>query len=516
MESLPPDVVYTVLRLAQPTGLPIARLACVSTGFARMAKKHLWRWHCRDQLGLDASLGDAERADSEAVADAANARRRRADAVRDAIAAITASVEDPISMRERLDRMLHDMGAEEVFTLAKLVNVCPGVRPALLRGREYKAMNCGCGSSLQCACWQPFASPEGHPSSAPHFRPAKFEIMDVVLSGVPEVHFLMFACFVHQREEHDDVPFLVIRGLVMDFESSKMYESQTPFVCDERCPYCSSQVWDMLGLLNYPRVSKILICYAGNKIYVTYPEVVTYVCTKGHLYGLRRMGEALRASSSMAEVEVERVEGHEGSESSQGNEEAEREASDEAYYAVLGRFLQRAVRGELEEEESDDVSSEEEEDDDDASSGEEESDDDVELGTPTSGAQAAAPSVPAAAAAAAGPAATPELAHAHVVEAAASAAAAAADAPVPVGVTLPSATSGAASAAASDSASLLPTAAAIPHGQLLDAPQPAKSGSAYVPPSAMVDALSLNAHVAAAPPSALSSVHASSTTPPEE
>ncbi|CAI5500890.1 unnamed protein product, partial [Closterium sp. Naga37s-1] len=522
MESLPPVVVYTVLRLAQPSGLPIARLACVSTGFARMAKEHLWRWHCRDQLALDASPSDARRSDSEARANSA-----RANAVKDALAAITANREDPISRRERLERMLHDMGSEEVFTLAKLVNVCPGVRPALLRGREYKAMNCGCGSSLQCACWQPFASVEGHPSSAPHFHPSKFEIMDIFRSGVPEVHFVMFACLVHEHEEHDAVPFFLIRGLVMDFQSFKMYESQTPFICDEQCPYCSSQVWDMMQLLNFPRVSKILICYAGSKIYVTFPEVVTYVCTKGHLYGLRRLGEAMRAV--MAEVEVERVEGHEGSQSSQGSEdheEAEREASDEAYYAVLGRFLQRAVRGELEEEETDDdvsneeeetdddvsneeeetdddvsneegetdddvsneeeetdddvsneeeetdddVSNEEGETDDDVSNEEEETDDDVKPGTPTSGAQAAALTVPAAA----GPAATPELAHAHVVKAAASAAAAAhAPNAAPVDITMPSATtSGAASAAASDSASLLPTAAAIPHGQLFEAPQP--------------------------------------------
>ncbi|CAI5500891.1 unnamed protein product [Closterium sp. Naga37s-1] len=422
MESLPADVVYTVLRLAQPAGLQIARLACVSTGFARMAKEHLWRWHCRDQLAVDASPSDAQRSDSKAVADA--------NAVRDAPAAITASGEDPEYRRERLERMLHDMGSEEVLTLAKLVNLCPGVRPALLRGREYKAMICGCGSSLQCACWQPFASVEGHPSSAPHFRPGKFEIMDIVRAGVPAVHFLISSCFVHLREEHDAVPFLLIRGLDMDFQSSKMYESQTPFVCDEHCPYCSSQ---------------------------------------GHLYGLRRLGEAMRASSSMAEVEVERVEGHDGSQSSQGsedNEEGEREASDEAYYAMLGRVLQRVVRGGLEEGEYD-VSIEEGETDDDVSTEEGETDDDVEPGTPTSGAQAVALTVPA------GPAATPELARAHMVEAAASAAAAPAHAPnaAPVDVTVPSATSGAASAAASDSASLLPTAAAIPHRQLLEAPQ---------------------------------------------
>ncbi|CAI5478724.1 unnamed protein product [Closterium sp. Yama58-4] len=507
MESLPPDVVYAVLRLAQPTGQPIARLACVSTGFARMAKEHLWRWHCRDQLALDASPSDAQRSDSEATTSSSRANPDRANAVKDALAAITASLEDPISMRERLERMLHDMGSEEVFNLAKLVNVCPGVRPALLRGREFKAMNCGCGSSLQCACWKPVPS-EVHPSSAPHVHPSKFEIMDVVRSGVPEMHFVMFACFVHQHEEYDAVPFFLIRGHVIDFQSSKMYESQTPFVCDEQCPYCSSQVWDMMQLLNFPRVSKILICYAGNKIYVTFPEVVTYVCTKGHLYGLRRLGAALRGSDSgMAEVEVERVEGHEGSQSSQGsgdNEEAEQEALDEAFYAVLGSFMQRAVRGELEEEESDDdvsneeeetdddvsneeeesdddVSNEEEESDDDVSNEEEESDDDVEPGTSTSGAQAAALTVPAAsAAAAAGPAATPELAHAHVVEAATSDAAAAPHAPnaAPVDVTVPSPSSGAAFAAASDSASLLPTAAAIPHGQLLEAAQPAKDGSA--------------------------------------
>ncbi|CAI5487369.1 unnamed protein product [Closterium sp. Naga37s-1] len=403
MESLPPDVVYTVLRLAQPAGLQIARLACVSTGFARMAKEHLWRWHCRDQLAFDASPSDAQRSDSETVPDAADA-----NAVDDKAAANRVSGEDPNFSRQLLDRMLRSMENEETLSLAKLVNVCPGVRPALQRGRVYKAMNCGCSDRSECACWEPLASPEGY-SSAPHSHGlSKFEIMAVNRTGAPT----------------------------------------------------------------------------------------------GHLYGLRRLGhDDLAASSSgVAEVEVqigvaathERMEGNHSDHGSEDDEEVEedREVLDEVLERVVEGVVQ-GVMGVLQEEEAADI---------------------AEPGTPTSGAEAAARTVPAAAA---GPAATHEHVQAVVVEPAAP-------------------TSGATSAAAADSASPL-TATAAPHGQIHSlgcgvscpytsppAPpaspctfHPAKDGSAAAPLSTMVDALSLNAH-AAAPPCSASSAPASNATAPEE
>ncbi|CAI5500887.1 unnamed protein product [Closterium sp. Naga37s-1] len=499
MESLPPDVVYTVLRLAQPSGLPIARLACVSTGFARMAKEHLWRWHCRDQLALDASPSDARRSDSEAVPDAAVA-----DAVDDEAAANRVSGEDPKFSRELLDRMLRSMENEETLSLAKLVNVCPGVRPSLQRGRVYKAMNCGCSDRSECACWEPLASPEGY-SSAPHCHClSKFEIMAVNRTGAPTVHFLIFGCYTHSGEERSDMPCVLIRGIVMDFKSSKMYElaSQSPFICDEQCPYCSSQVWNVFALLN-TTPTKIIVCSLLNKYNVMFPEMVFYVCTMGHLYGLRRLGHDDMAGSStgVAEVEVqislpaahERMEGSESDHGSSDDEEVEEDR--EVLDGVLERVMEGVVQGVLgvlEEEGAADIS---------------------EPGTPTSGAEAAARTVPAAAA---GPAATPEHAQADVVEPAASTAAAPhAPSVPPVAVAVPSPISGATAAAAADSASPLPTAAAAPHGHLLEAPQPAKGGSAAAPLSTMVDALSLTTH-ATAPPRSASSAAASKAAAPEE
>ncbi|GJP36193.1 hypothetical protein CLOM_g20716 [Closterium sp. NIES-68] len=63
MDALPPDVVYAVLCPAQPTGSAIARVACVSMAFARMAKESLWRWHCHDHLAHhdDATPDDTPR-----------------------------------------------------------------------------------------------------------------------------------------------------------------------------------------------------------------------------------------------------------------------------------------------------------------------------------------------------------------------------------------------------------------------------------------------------------------------
>ncbi|CAI5478723.1 unnamed protein product [Closterium sp. Yama58-4] len=521
MESLPPDVLYTVLRLAQPSGLPIARLACVSTGFARMAKEHLWRWHCRDQLALDASPGDAQRSDSEAGADAADA-----NAVGDAAAATTVSGEDPKFGRELLNRMLRSMESEEILNLAKLVNVCPGVRTALRRGKVYKAMNCGCSDRSECPCWEPLPSPEDLPDSAPHCHCLrKFEIMAVNRTGAPAVHFLILGCFSHSSEELNDMPFVLIRGIVMDFHSSKMYElaSQSPFIVDEQCPYCSSQVWNVFAVLSIA-VTRIMVCNLMNKYNVMFPEMLFYVCTnfvltsygvevlcwpscpvhvQGHLYGLRRLGHDDLAASSAGEAEVE-VEisvppTHAllgGSHSDHGNEDDEEENGDvmeEVLEGVLGRVLEGVMGHVVEEDEAGDH---------------------TEPGIPASEAQAPALTVPPVAV---GSAVTPELAHAHVVEPAARATApACAPSAAPVAVSVPAPAIGATSAAASESASPILETAAPPHAQLLHAPQPAKGGSAAAPLSTMVDALSLDAHATAPPPPSASSAAASKAAAPEE
>ncbi|CAI7929056.1 unnamed protein product [Closterium sp. NIES-54] len=224
--------------------------------------------------------------------------------------------------------------------------------------------------------------------------------------------------------------------------------------------------------------------------------MVFYVCTMGHLYGLRRLGhDDLAASSSgVAEVEVqialpathERMEGNHSDHGSEDNEE-DREVLDEVLERVVEGVVQ-GVMGVMEEEEAGDI---------------------VSIRLAANSLKAAARTVPAGAAE---PAATPEHAQADMVELAA--AAHAPNAP-PAAVNVPSPTSGATSAGSSESASPLPHAAPASHGQLLGAAQTAKDGFAAAPLSTMVDALSLNAH-AAAPPSSASSAAASNATAPEE
>ncbi|GJP36192.1 hypothetical protein CLOM_g20715 [Closterium sp. NIES-68] len=489
MDALPPDVVYAVLRLAQPAGPSIARVACVSTTFARMAKESLWRWHCRDHLAShrnatpddavpdDATPGDVQRADSEPT---------MPDAADDAAAAASAAdvtSEDPRSGTERVDRILASMGGDEIATLAKLVNVCPGVRPALLRGKMYRPMTCGCADRSACTCWKTLLNQEGYPSRDPHRQlPGKFEIMRVVRPGAPAVLFLMGGCFEHMEERHSDLPFLLIRGLVLDLKGSKMYEvaCESPHIHDESCPYCSSKVWNALAALNVPSTNEIIICNVVSKYNVVLPQIVFYVCTQGHLYGLRRLAcDDLGASSSVvARVEVSVEAGDGGMQGSQSDEEEEEDEVDDW-----------------------------EEVEDEADEDEEESGDEVEMETPSYGARAAAatPS-PVAAAAAVSPAAGSDLASAGV-EGATPIAAAPSDASVA------SATSGAASAAAADFASPLPATAAC-HGSLAAAPrgqpsetaQPATADTAAAL-STMADALSLKT-----PPLSTSSAVASRAT----
>ncbi|CAI5478725.1 unnamed protein product [Closterium sp. Yama58-4] len=274
MDRLPPECVYAILRRVKTPGPHIARMACVSTRYRGMAGDLLWRWHCRDALADSFSREDSQGdADGDSPLSESEIRNR-------------------VVGRERLQRQVARMRNGDAAALGKLFNVCPGVTPAHLQSRSY----------WTGAKFRPYLKPppwvarevEKHDRrvlSKPHcenFAPT-FKLLSA-WGGNPRIFALMSMCKRHIRTTKLDMRCCLLQGLIVDFRETEFYDafSEYPFMKDEFCPFCSSEVWNGCEVQVMFKMAFAPFLTFNPNVNVIVPTIVHCVCTKGHWYGMER------------------------------------------------------------------------------------------------------------------------------------------------------------------------------------------------------------------------------------
>ncbi|GJP44167.1 hypothetical protein CLOM_g3560 [Closterium sp. NIES-68] len=203
MDSLPAEVVYLILKLSHQAGPQIARLACLSNDFRRMADQWLWLWHCRDQLAKNLEIPEGA-------------------------AAVGFNI-------ERFQRVLDAMKSDDLKALGKLLHWCPGVRRAVMRGRESRpwrhvdsngdsnGSSSSCSDVTEDATWCAVPDEEEHARGRPHLQSPSF----VLLPNISRI-MLSLTCRRHVEGMVDDVEFSLAQGFVFHFKSSVLYRRVSP------------------------------------------------------------------------------------------------------------------------------------------------------------------------------------------------------------------------------------------------------------------------------------------------
>ncbi|CAI7876314.1 unnamed protein product [Closterium sp. NIES-53] len=212
-------------------------MACVSTRYRGMEGDLLWRWYCRDALADSFAREDSQ-------GDVAGEPPRSASEIRNRAAG-----------RERLQRQVARMSNGDAAALGRLFNVCPGVTPAHLRDRKF-------WTGTKFSQWQNRKPPP-------------------LVSREVEKHDRRVLSKPHRKNF----------GPTFKLRFHDAY-SEYPFMKDEVCPFCSSEVWNGCEVqVMFAKTFTPFIIF-NPPINCIVPTIVHCVCTKGHWYGLEREEES--------------------------------------------------------------------------------------------------------------------------------------------------------------------------------------------------------------------------------